>query len=352
MILDYSNVPRISMWQVLCAKERPLVSRALASRSNTEPNAEKLYIPRELFRDWNETSEDPFPDYKGVEKYAKAAGVWDTLQRPIENDDYECVVTTAPIPLVNETAVEISLKTIFDIVNLALKKTCKSGKQVYIANGKAAISITTTDPKRASDPDRSSFIYGPCHEQKEACFCLCDYDSNQRLDNLAPGEVKVSFKFRYDFLNAVEEYPKAGIMVSSNKKVTEAEKVFTQIYQYMNDRDALVGYIITDQELIPIRRRGDGYGSIDISSPIPISSDEGKINAKLALWYLIHRYLVSSGPPGGKFLSTVKPVDWKDQVTLIQKRRRESIEAAIESALKNKRTKTQKNPESRAVAKG
>lgn len=114
-------------------------ARKLASKSNTEPNIEKIYIPKELYGDLNACEYDPFPDFKGIEKYANDVGVWEILQKEIDNEDYTSVVKTPAIPLVSEIAVEIGLKPHFDIVNLALKKTGAPGVSVLLANGKAAI---------------------------------------------------------------------------------------------------------------------------------------------------------------------------------------------------------------------
>ena len=95
MKIDFSKVPRVKMWQALIAEEEPLKSRKLASASNTEPNDERIYIPKELYGDWNSCPVDPFPDFKGIVEYAQTAGVWEALQREIDDEDYASVVTTA-----------------------------------------------------------------------------------------------------------------------------------------------------------------------------------------------------------------------------------------------------------------
>jgi len=48
----------------------------------------------------------------------------------------------------------------------------------------------------------------------------------------------------------------------------EAEKVFTQIHDYMDRHEARYGYIVNDEELIFFRRRGTGWGHMDISPGI------------------------------------------------------------------------------------
>jgi hypothetical protein len=101
-----------------------------------------------------------------------------------------------------------------------------------------------------------------------------------------------------------------------NPKREEAENVFTQIYQYLNERDCAVGYVISDQELVCVRRIseyrcGSWYGVMDISRAIPLASPEGEMNAKLALWYLHHKYGMRY-PSSGHLRRTLKPRDWAE----------------------------------------
>lgn len=270
------------MWKALTAWEPPLQSRKLASTRNTEPNEDsRIYIPKELYGNWSSCPKDPFPDFQGIENYAKTAGVWETLHQNINIEDYASVVTTTAIPLVSEIAVEISLKPHFDIVNLALKKTCPPGSSVVLANGKAAIKDLVGDTK-AREPDRASFLYNYKDEAKECCFCVCDSDNNKLNDNLVPGEVKVAYKFKMSFLNEVVKDSYSLVPRPAKAKREEAEKVFTQIYQYMNELGAHYGYLITDSELICIRRSPNEYGAMDLSNSIPLSAEEGSLNAKLA----------------------------------------------------------------------
>ena len=224
MKLDFSPMARVTIWQALIAEEDPLQSRKLASDSNTNPNDEKIYIPKEKYGDWTTCESDPFPDFAGIQQYAKDAGVWEILQKDINNEDYLSVISTTAIPLVSEIAVEISLKPHFDIVNLALKKTGSPGVSVLIANRKAAIKNVKEELTTNMEPDRASFIYkwrcekmdidGENPDQGTAdddldesqcyysCFCICNYDKNKLNDNLIPDEVKVAYKFQMKHLNA------------------------------------------------------------------------------------------------------------------------------------------------------
>ena len=59
----------------------------------------------------------------------------------------------------------------------------------------------------------------------------------------------------------------------------------------MNDRNCAMGYLISDFEAVGVRRPGVErcgvrYGVIDITESIPVSTQAGNLNAKLALWYI------------------------------------------------------------------
>lgn len=175
------------------------------------------------------------------------------------------------------------------------------------------------------DPDE---VIPKCYD---SCFCICDYDNNKSNTNLIPGEVKVAYKFQWKFLNATKNhvrYPE--ITIPNENKVMEAEKVFTQIYNYMNKLCAHYGYLITDQELICIRRRSvSDYGAIDTSGSIPLSVEKGKLNAKLALWYLHHRYVVQDRTQI-EMPMTPKKATWSQDVLTLQNKRKALDEEEFE----------------------
>lgn len=77
---------------------------------------------------------------------------------------------------------------------------------------------------------------------------------------------------------------------------TEAQKVINQIYDYMDQHGARYGYVVNDQELIFFRRRGTGWGHMDISPAIrhDVMADleRGVLNSKYVLFY--YHYVIAN----------------------------------------------------------
>lgn len=314
--LDYSGLQRITYWQCMEEMEPQMEALMLGSADNTEPTKDGLHIPLELIGEWAESDYDPFPTYDQVKAYAqKDKQIWKTLCSNIRNDDYPRVITTYQWPINSETTLEIMLKTHFDIVNLALEVTAMNNRHVTIAGGKSA---TAGDSERniTSQPDRASFIMPTELDGNALIYCLTQLDSKnaKNLANILPGEIKLWYKFRREFKDATMTN-KNGRNVPDWEKRKQAQQVFTQIYQYMNERDSAIGYLITDQELICVRRirkerYGMRYGVMDISPGIPLSIEKGHLNAKMALWYLHHKYTVMH-PKSYWLPRTEKPKNWK-----------------------------------------
>jgi hypothetical protein len=221
-----------------------------------------------------------------------------------------------------ENILEMLLKIIFDTVNLALERNAINGTLVLIQGGKSA---TARDKNAgiASEPDRASFFAPGTRDGDSAyVYCLEELDTrgSKKIKNIIPGEIKLYYKFRRNFLDDLNE-----------TKREQAEQVFTQIYQYMNERNCAVGYLLTDQELICVRRttqvrHGLNYGVIDISQSIPISGESHGLNAKLVLWYLHHRYAVRD-PHLNILKRTPKPRNWRTLVNRITAERESDRDA-------------------------
>jgi len=324
---DLSSVPLIPVFKCMTATEDAIPPVELGSTKNTRPNKDGITIPRELFRDWtHDCPNDPFPTMEGVIEYAKRENVWDNLQRLIKTADWNRVISTEPWCINSEVILETMLKTHFDIVNLALERTVVNGRHVMIQGGKSANADDCGQPLQ-SEPDRASFL-APTVRAEDGTLLLyslteLDCERSSRRRNEIPGEIKIYFKFRREYLDALTtryDKPTRKMVTVPNKDARkEAEKVFTQIYQYMNERGSVVGYVMTDQELVCVRRvretrHGVQYGVMDIAPSIPLSTEEGNLNAKLILWYLHHKFAVTQ-PHKNRLPTTPKPAEWAEIAT-------------------------------------
>ena len=94
--------------------------------------------------------------------------------------------------------------------------------------------------------------------------------------NRVPGIIKPSWKWSSSFRFQADT-------------VQEFNQVLSQINFYMIQHHARYGYILTDRELVAIRRR-DGVGNLDLSLRIPWSrqgtAQQPALTVLLALWYL------------------------------------------------------------------
>ena len=94
----------------------------------------------------------------------------------------------------------------------------------------------------------------------------------------------------------------------------------------MNENHSLWGYVLTDYELIIVRRTTE-YGRIRVSQSIPLSAAPGQLNAKIALWWL--HYGVSFHEPkhendkGGFLPMSPLPDEFRDFVDVVRKSRTE-----------------------------
>ena len=85
-------------------------------------------------------------------------------------------------------------------------------------------------------------------------------DKRKRLRNRIPGDAKLFRKINRPML------PPDGELFRDSYQ--QAKHVLSQIHDYMDRHGARYGYIVTDEELIFFRRRGTGWGHMDISPPI------------------------------------------------------------------------------------
>ncbi|KAF8533101.1 hypothetical protein BDD12DRAFT_634692, partial [Trichophaea hybrida] len=125
---------------------------------------------------------------------------------------------------------------------------------------RAAIEVTTTTPDTGIDTDAPSVHKNRC-----------------------PGDIKCSWKFHSTFRNH-----------SDRHRRTEYRQVLSQLNFYMRQHGVRYGYIITDQELVCVRRpgrqgllevsRGFGWDAYDLHHVW--NENDGELNLLLALVYL------------------------------------------------------------------
>jgi len=106
--------------------------------------------------------------------------------------------------------------------------------------------------------------------------------------NRAPGDIKPSWKWSTN----MRHQPTTG---------EEFRQALSQVNFYMKQHHARYGYILTDRELVAIRRR-DRDGNLDLSRAIPWDSrgtaQQPRLTVLLALWYLGMLAGNNGGPTG------------------------------------------------------
>lgn len=127
--------------------------------------------------------------------------------------------------------------------------------------------------------------------------------------NRAPGDVKPSWKWKYAMRNGTENERK------------EFRQALSQVNFYMIQNHAKYGFIITDDELILIRRR-DNMGNLDLSGRIPLNetgnAQRPKLTPHLALWWL---GMITAG---NNWVMPTEPLNGNMAETPSQRRRREA----------------------------
>ncbi|PGH29203.1 hypothetical protein GX50_08038 [[Emmonsia] crescens] len=95
--------------------------------------------------------------------------------------------------------------------------------------------------------------------------------------NRAPGDVKLSWKWSTAMAT--------GTVYDQN----EFYQVLSQVNYYMKQHESRYGFVLTDNELVAIRRL-DGNGSLELSTPISWenygTAAQPRLTVMLALWYL------------------------------------------------------------------
>ena len=86
-------------------------------------------------------------------------------------------------------------------------------------------------------------------------------DGPEKVANRIPGDAKLYTKIRRSML------PPDSDEFSSDIEA-EVVKILGQIHDYMDRHEARYGYLVNDEELIFFKRRGTGWGHMNISPAI------------------------------------------------------------------------------------
>ncbi|KDQ54709.1 hypothetical protein JAAARDRAFT_100279, partial [Jaapia argillacea MUCL 33604] len=101
--------------------------------------------------------------------------------------------------------------------------------------------------------------------------------SPEESPNRLPGEIKVSWKWQV-------EWASLSVTVDRGR---EYRQVLSQQLYYMKCHETRYGYILTDWELVCLRRRPGEPGHLDVSPPIPITAcNDDSITVLPVLWYI------------------------------------------------------------------
>jgi hypothetical protein len=131
-----------------------------------------------------------------------------------------------------------------------------------LQGGKHLKGVDKTIPDLAANLTRDMHI--PAHKRTNRC----------------PGEIKLSMKWGTDMAKADPSIQNPSYLPA-----------LSQIHHYMNVHSAKTGYIITDRELVALKRVGHAWGEMEMSDPILLYPvQKGGINVKIALWFLLSRY--------------------------------------------------------------
>jgi hypothetical protein len=188
---------------------------------------------------------------------------------------------------------------------------------IVMSDGDCARKLSPVSvAKKGAKPDFASFKYVPGSNQLEA-------DGPSYIHNRIPGLSKSAMKIRRSMLppdgqdyyrhrlahgpgrqspeviNQIQAYMQSqhdgtGYMINNERYISfdnpaEAQEVINQIHGFMHQHEARYGYIVNAEELIFFRRRGTGWGHLDISPAIRHDTkpmvDGNVLNSKLVLFY-------------------------------------------------------------------
>lgn len=205
-------------------------------------------------------------------------------------EEERCYCTTKSLPLKqrmhNEMCFERLSESLRQQVNFLLWLCAKEIQKtdvpsvMQIGDGECArwISPDAEVDAYRKKPDYAGYVHSLSLETA--------HDLSGEIFNRIPGDAKLSHKINHSML------PPNGSRYRKKGKNIEARKVLSQLNCYMDRHEARYGYILTDQELICVRRRESGWGHLDVAPPVAhiavpnAVTGAAKPNSKHLLFYL------------------------------------------------------------------
>jgi hypothetical protein len=208
----------------------------------------------------------------------------------------------------NETSSEILWGPVQNKLNL-VSHICAQGTQktdkpelVIMGNGASAqwISPDAEEGAAKKKPDYAGYPFSTRRVKR------IDVGAKTRFNKI-PGDAKLQRKICRAML------PPNGAKFNPKRKNVEARKVLSQIHAYMDQREARYGYIVTDEELIFLRRRGTGWGHIDITDAIrhdvEPNRDTNTLNSSYVLFYFHWKIANDETSDGWRLQSNARDCD-------------------------------------------
>ena len=295
-------------WDVLL---EPIIHQGiLQSKSNTNSDYENTEVRMSDLRPW-----EKFPTFSDIESFSKSSDklkrIFHDLMLPnaARRMWYEEVLDDPGyIPSNEETSLIRNTHAFFAQLNALIRLACtgpsskfangveglKSKEWITIGGGKCAMKRRAEGNPHKKIPDLAAYWTDGNNSHLNPKKGKTDHSASQK-DCLLVGNFKMATKFSHEML-----------MSTSRRFKPEGKKVMNQIHDYMDMHHNRFGYIITQNELIMFRRRDDGtetWGQVDYSPSIPVSTERGKLNAMMVLWYFHVKYGVMELDGGWKLPS-------------------------------------------------
>jgi len=193
-------------------------------------------------------------------------------------------------PIINEQSFERQWSPIITGINIIVgichKAMQSQADPIYciIGDGGAARKKEPDAPKQTyrKKPDLSTFETQPPSKKFKP----------DEINNRIPGDAKLSAKISRAMLPPDGE---RWLAMKYNEK-DEVQKVMNQIYDYMDQHGARYGYVVNDEELIFFRRRGTGWGHMDVGPAIRHDVDADLERAIMTPKYVLFYFLMAIAP--------------------------------------------------------